>query len=316
MINKKSKIFIAGHNGLVGSAIFRTLKKKGYNNILVSDRKRLDLKDQKKVYKFLKRHKPDFIFIAAAKVGGIHSNLKFKADFITENLQIQTNLINGAFKCGVMDLIFLGSSCVYPKYSKQPIKEEYLLSGKLEQTNDAYAVAKIAGITMCKSYNSQYKTNYRCLMPTNTFGPNDNYHEYDSHFIPALIKKVHQLKINKKKFVTLWGNGKAKREIIHVDDLADACVYFMKKKTKHDLINIGSGKDYTIKFYLNMIIKLILGNKKIFIAYDKSKPNGTPRKVMDISLAKKYGWRSKISLKLSIISTYKSYLEELKNKRF
>ena len=311
MIKYNSRIFIAGHKGLVGSAIYRKLKEKGYKNLIIANRNKLDLRDQQKLIKFLKIKKPDFIFIAAAKVGGIYSNLKFKADFITENIQIQTNLIHGAYKCGIKELIFLGSSCVYPKNCKQPIKEDYLLSGKLEETNDAYAIAKIAGIKMCQSYNEQYKTNYKCLMPTNTFGPNDNYDQDNSHFFPALIKKIHQLKINNKKIITLWGDGKPKREVIHVDDLADACVFFMKKKTKESLINIGTGKDFTIKYYLELIAKVILGNNKIIIKYDKTKPNGVLRKVMDVSLAKRYGWKSKINLKQSIKTTYKSFLKEL-----
>lgn len=312
MINYNSKIFVAGHKGLVGSAILRKLKRKGYKKLIIADKKRLDLRDYKKVVKFLKNKKPNFIFIAAAKVGGIYYNLKYKADFITENLQIQNNLIHGAYKCGIKNLIFLGSSCVYPKFSKQPIKEDYLLTGKLEETNDAYAIAKIAGIKMCQSYNQQYKTNYKCLMPTNTFGPNDNYNEKNSHFFPALIRKVHELKLKNKKIITLWGNGVAKREVIHVDDLADACIFFMKKKMKHSLINIGTGKDYTIKYYLDLILKIIIGNKKIKIQYDTKKPNGVPRKVLDVSLAKKYGWRSKINLKTAIQMTYKSYLKESK----
>lgn len=312
MINYNSKIFVAGHKGLVGSAILRKLKKNGYKKLIIVDKKRLDLRDYKKVVKFLKNKKPNFIFIAAAKVGGIYYNSKYKADFITENLQIQNNLIHGAYKCGIKNLIFLGSSCVYPKFSKQPIKEDYLLTGKLEETNDAYAIAKIAGVKMCQSYNQQYKTNYKCLMPTNTFGPNDNYNEKNSHFFPALIRKVHQLKLKNKKIITLWGNGEAKREVIHVDDLADACIFFMKKKMKHSLINIGTGKDYTIKYYLDLIVKIIIGNKKIKIQYDTKKPNGVPRKVMDVSLAKKYGWKSKINLKTAIQMTYESYLKESK----
>jgi GDP-L-fucose synthase len=311
MIKYNSKIFIAGHKGLVGSAIFRKLREKGYKNIIIADRKKLDLTDQARVIKFLKSKKPDFIFIAAAKVGGIYYNLKHKADFITENIQIQTNLIHGAYKCEIKELIFLGSSCVYPKNCKQPIKENYLLSGKLEETNDAYAIAKIAGVKMCQSYNEQYNTKYKCLMPTNTYGPNDNYDKINSHFFPALIKKVHQLKSNKNKIITLWGNGTPKREVIHVDDIADACVYFMNKKTKDFLINIGTGKDYTIKSYLELIAKVILGKKKLKIRYDKSKPNGVPRKVMDVSLAKKYGWKYKINLKTSIKITYQSFLKEL-----
>ena len=311
MISLSSKIYLAGHSGLVGSAILRKLKKDGYKNIVISNRKKLDLTNQSKVFNFLKQIKPDFIFIAAAKVGGIYSNNKFKADFIYENLMIQNNLIHGAFLSGVKSLIYLGSSCVYPKNYRRPIKEKDLMTGELEKTNDAYAVAKIAGIKMCQSYNNQYKTNYKCLMPTNTFGPNDNYHKLNSHFFPALIKKIHNLKNTNRNKLTLWGNGKAKREVIHVDDLADACVYFMKKKTNHDLINIGTGKDYSIKYYAELISKLIL-KKKITIHYDKSKPNGTFAKAMDVSLAKKYGWRSKMNLNQSILSCYESFLKEKK----
>ena len=226
-------------------------------------------------------------------------------------MSIQSNLIHSAYLCGIKNLIFLGSSCVYPRDCKQPIKESYLLDGKLESTNDAYAIAKIAGIKMCQSYNEQYKTNYKCLMPTNTFGPNDNYDNLNSHFFPALIKKIHKVKKSKKKFLILWGNGKAKREVIHVDNLAKACIYFMKKKTKQTLINIGSGKDYSIKYYANLILKLIMPNKKIFIKYDKSKPNGTPRKVLDITLSKKYGFHCDMNLKDAIIKTYNSYLKEI-----
>ena len=237
------------------------------------------------------------------------SNNKYKADFITQNLLIQTNLINGAFLAGVKNLIFLGSSCVYPKNCKQPIKESYLLSGKLEKTNDAYAIAKIAGIKMCQSFNEQYNLNYKCLMPTNTFGPNDNYSQLDSHFFPALIRKVHNLKKTKSNQINLWGNGKPKREIMHVDDLADACVYFMNKKTKHSIINIGTGKDFSINYYAKLISKLLL-QKKIKISYDKTKPNGVLRKVMDVSLAKKYGWKYKIKLEDAILSTYNSFKKE------
>jgi GDP-L-fucose synthase len=219
-------------------------------------------------------------------------------------------LIHSAFLNNIKNLIFLGSSCVYPRLCKQPIKESYLMEGPLEKTNDAYAVAKIAGIKMCESYNQQYKTNYKCLMPTNTFGPNDNYDQLTSHFLPALIKKAHQIKINKKDKISLWGNGLAKREVIYVDDLANACVFFMKKKTKHTLINIGTGKDYRIKDYAKMILKLIVPNKKIKIIYDSSKPNGTPRKLLDNSLAKKYGWKANADLKNAIKKTYLSFLKD------
>jgi len=312
MVKLKSKIYVAGHMGLVGSAIVRKLKNQGYKNIITSKRKDLDLTNQSKVYEFLKDKKPDFIFIAAAKVGGVLSNNKYKADFIYENLLIQSNLIHGAYLFGIKNLIFLGSSCVYPKNCKQPIKEDYLLTGELEPTNDAYAVAKIAGIKMCQSYNEQYKTNYRCLMPTNTFGPNDNYDSQNSHFFPALIKKIYKLKKDNKDILLLWGNGQAKREIMYVDDLADACAYFMKKKTKHTLINIGTGKDDSIKNWAKLILKLLLPNRKIKIKYDLSKPNGVKRKVMDVSLAKKYGWKSKIDINNGILDVYKILKDEAK----
>ena len=307
MLNKKSKIYIAGHNGLVGSAIVRKLREKGYNNLITQTRNELDLTNQKKVFNFLKKKKPNFIFLAAAKVGGIHHNNIKRAEFIYENLSIQNNIIHSSHICGIKDLIFLGSSCVYPRNCKQPIKEEYLLSGKLENTNEPYAIAKIAGIKMCENYNYQYGTNYRCLMPTNTFGPNDNYHKLNSHFFPALIRKIRNIEINSKNELTLWGNGKAKREIMYVDDLADACVYFMNKKTKESLINIGTGKEYTIKEYAKRYLKILLPNKKINIKYDLTKPNGSPRKVLDISLAKKYGWRAKSDLNEAIIATYKDF---------
>jgi len=310
MININSKIYIAGYTGLVGSAIFRELKKKGYKNVITSNRKKLDLTIQSDVINFLKKIKPDFVFIAAAKVGGIYANNKFKAQFIYENLSIQSNLIHGSYLAGVKDLIFLGSSCVYPKECSQPIKEKYLLTGKLESTNDAYAVAKIAGIKMCQSYNDQYKTNYKCLMPTNTFGPKDNYNNLNSHFLAAFIKKAHEAKITQKKEIIVWGNGKPKRELIYVDDIASACVFFMKKKTKESLINIGSGKDYSIKYYAELILKIVQPNKKIKIIYDVNKPNGTLKKVMDISLAKKYGWRASTNLRDALLKTYRSYLNE------
>ncbi len=313
MVNLKSKIYVAGHNGLVGSAIVRQLKKKGYKKIITANRSTLDLTNQTKVLKFLKKKKPQFIFIAAAKVGGVYSNNKYKGQYIYENITIQSNLIHSAYLCGIKNLIFLGSSCVYPRLCKQPIKETYLLDGPLEKTNDAYAIAKIAGIKMCESYNNQYKTNYKILMPTNTFGPNDNYDKLNSHFIPALIRKVHEIKDNKKKQLIVWGNGLAKREIFYVDDLAEACVYFMNKKVKETLINIGSGKDFTIKQYAQLMLNILIPKNKIKIVFDLSKPNGTPRKVLDISLAKKYGWRPKIKLKEAILKTYYNYIKQ-KNK--
>ena len=311
MINKNSKIFVAGHNGLVGSAIVRKLKKKGYNKIITINKSKLDLTNQNKVYNFLKKKKPKFIFIAAAKVGGIYSNNKYRAEFIYSNLSIQNNIIHSAYRCNIKDIIFLGSSCVYPKFCNQPIKEEYLLNGKLEKTNEPYAIAKIAGIKMCESYNDQYKTNYKCLMSTNTFGPNDNYDLLNSHFFPSMIRKIHELKQKKGKNLILWGDGSPKRELIYVDDLADACVFFMNKKIKETLVNIGTGKDFTIKEYANLLLKIINPGKKIKILFDRTKPNGTPRKVLNINLAKKYGWKAKTNIEEAIKITYRDYLRKI-----
>ena len=310
MINKTSKIYVAGHKGLVGSAILRKLKDDGYKKIIVSTRSELDLTNQQSVLKFLKIKKPKFIFIAAAKVGGIYANNKFKADFIYSNLSIQNNLIHSAYKCNIKNLIFLGSSCVYPKLCKQPIKEEYLLSDRLEKTNEPYAIAKIAGIKMCESYNYQYKTNYKCLMPTNTFGPNDNYDSLNSHFFPSLIKKIHLSKVKKNNEIILWGDGSPRREVIYVDDIADACIYFMKKKINETVINIGTGKDFSIKEYAKIISSRISPGLKLKIKFDRSKPNGTPQKVLNVSLAKKYGWKAKTSLKDAIDKTYSDYLRK------
>tara|TARA_B100000579_G_scaffold136424_2_gene110676 strand:+ start:2691 stop:3635 length:945 start_codon:yes stop_codon:yes gene_type:complete len=314
MIGYKSKIYVAGHKGLVGSSILRKLKEKGYKNIICVDSKKLDLTDQNHVFNFIKKTKPSFIFIAAAKVGGIYANNRYKAEFIQKNLAIQTNLIHSAYLNKIKDLIFLGSSCVYPKKCSQPIKEKYLLTGPLEETNDAYAIAKIAGIKMCQSYNNQYKTRYKCLMPTNTYGPNDNYHGLNSHFFPALIKKIHKIKLSNQQSITIWGNGRAKRELIFVDDLAEACIYFMNKKVNHNLINIGTGKDQTIKQYTEKLLKILIPERKIKIKFDLSKPNGTPRKLLDVSLAKKYGWIAKTDFTDSIIETYNSYLKKVNNK--
>ena len=311
MIKKNDLIYVAGHNGMIGSAIVKKLKLKGYNNLLLKSKNQLNLLDTIKTYKFLKKYKPRFIFIAAAKVGGILDNKSHSADFIFQNLQIQNNIINGAWNAGIRNLIFLGSSCIYPKFCRQPMKETDLLTGKLEETNEAYAIAKIAGIKLCESYNKQHNTEYRCLMPTNAFGPNDNYDPTNSHFIPALIRKLHNLKKNKKtNKQVIWGNGKAKREIIHSEEIADACVFFMNKKNIPNLLNIGTGRDYTILEYAKMFAKYL--NVKIEIKLDKTKPNGMPRKVMDVSMAKKYGWYAKMPLKSAIVSTYRSYINETK----
>ena len=305
-LNKNSKIFLAGHNGMVGSSILRYLKKKKYKNIFTKKRQSLDLLNQKKTEKYLKKIKPEFVIIAAAKVGGILANNIYQADFVYQNLMIQTNLIHASYKAGVKKLIFLGSSCVYPKFAKQPIKEKYLLSGYLESTNDAYAIAKIAGIKMCDAYNKQYNLNYICLMPTNLYGPNDNYHNLNSHFYPALISKIYHAKKNKKKYFKVWGNGKAKREIMYVDDLADACEFFLKKKTKHTLINIGSGYEKSIIEFSKFIMKKLKVNLKI--VFEKDKPNGTPRKILDTKIARNYGWKSKINLDKGFERTFKDFL--------
>jgi GDP-L-fucose synthase len=311
-LNKKSKIFIAGHNGMVGSSILDFFKKKDYKNIYTINRKKLDLLDHEKTIKYLKKIKPKYVIIAAAKVGGILANNNFKADFIYQNLMIQNNIIHGSFLAGVKKLIFLGSSCIYPKNSKQPIKEDYLLSGKLEPTNDAYAIAKIAGVKMCEAYNKQFKLNYISLMPTNLYGPNDNYNLKTSHFYPSLISKIYQAKRGKKKNLIIWGNGKPKRELMYVDDLADACEFFLKKKTKHTLINIGSGVEKSIKEYAYFIMKKL--NIKLNIKFDKSKPNGTIRKILNTQLAKSYGWYSKINLNKGFDLTFKDFKKNKVNK--
>ena len=306
--NKNSKIFIAGHKGMVGSAVLRLLKKKGYKKIFTVDRSKVDLTNQRQTEKYLKSIKPNFVVIAAAKVGGILANQNYKGDFIYQNLMIQTNLIHLSYLAGVKKLIFLGSSCIYPKYSKQPIKENDLLSGKLEETNDAYAIAKIAGLKMCESYNKQYNTNYICLMPTNLYGPNDNYDLSTSHFYPALISKIFLAKKKRRNLITIWGNGKAKRELLYVDDLADACEFFLKKKVKHTLINIGSGEEKTIKGYCDFLIKKF--KVKLNIRFDRKKPNGTPRKIVDTSLARSYGWKSKVKLNDGFEPTLKDFLKK------
>jgi len=306
MINKKSRIFVTGHKGLVGSAVVRRLEHFGYKKILIVDKKKLDLRNQQQVFNFFKKNKIDAVVNTAGKVGGIYANSKYKADFIYDNLAIQNNVIHSCFQNKVKSLIFLGSSCIYPRNSKQPIKENYLLTGELEKTNEPYAIAKIAGIKMCESYNFQYKTNYKCLMPCNLYGPNDNYNLKTSHFFPALIAKAIEVKKNKKKQIILWGTGKPKRELMYVDDLADACIYFMNKKTKESLINVGAGYDLSILNYAKFILKKI--NLKCKIVLDRSKSDGTPRKIIDSSIARSYGWFPKIELNKGFDLTLKNYL--------
>ena len=309
MIAKNDKIFLAGHNGMVGSAILKKLKLRGYKKIITVSKSKLNLLDQKKVEIFLKKKKPKIVIIAAARVGGILANNNNKANFLYENLMIQTNLIHSSFLAGVKNLIFLGSSCIYPKNAKQPIKEKSFMTGKLEETNDAYALAKITGVKMCKDYSKQYNLNYKTLMPANMFGANDNYNLKSSHFFPALIKKIHLAKINRKKKLTIWGNGKAKRELLFVDDFADACIFFMKKKTKESFINIGSGIEKSITGFAKFIMKKL--KVKLKINYDISKPNGMKRKILDLSISRKHGWISKTSLDKAFDLVYQDFVKYL-----
>ena len=309
MLSKESLIFVSGHNGLVGSSVLRRLKFHGYYNIIYRTRKQLDLKNQSKVFNFFKKHKINAVINAAGKVGGIYANNKYRANFIYDNITIQNNIIHACYENKIKNLIFLGSSCIYPRDAKQPIKEKYLLSGQLEKTNEPYAIAKIAGIKMCESYNFQYKTNYKCLMPCNLYGPNDNYNLENSHFLPALISKIYSAKIKKKKYFELWGTGKPKRELMYVDDLADACIYFLNKKTKETLINVGSGIEMKIIDYAKLIVKIL--KTDLQIKFDTSKPDGTPRKIVDTNIAKKYGWKSKISFERGLKLTYQDFLESI-----
>ena len=310
-LNKKSKIYIAGHNGMVGSSLLRILKKRGYSNIITIEKKFLDLRDQVKVHNFFKKTKPEFVICAAAKVAGIFANNKYKADFLYDNLTIQNNVIYESFLANVKKLIFLGSSCVYPSRINRPIKENDLLTGLLEKTNEPYAIAKIAGIKLCESLNSQYKTNFLSLMPCNLYGPNDNYDLSSSHFFPALIRKCYEASQKNKKEIILWGDGSPKRELMHVDDLASACIYFLGKNTKENLINVGSGQERSIKEYLQFIMSKHNYNFKI--KFDRSKPNGMKRKIINSSIAKKYGWSSKISLNQGYQSVYLDFLKKSYN---
>ncbi len=309
-MKKTSKIYIAGHTGLVGSAILRQLKKEGYTNLIFKRSSELDLTRQKDVEDFFKKEKPEYVFLAAAKVGGILANSKYPAEFIYDNVMIAYNVIHCAYKFKVKKLINLGSSCIYPKFAKQPIKEDYLLTGPLEQTNEAYAIAKIANIKLCRHYNTQYKTNFISVMPTNLYGPNDNFDLQTSHVLPALIRKFHEAKVKNKKYVEVWGTGKPKREFLYVDDLADALVYLMKNKNANEIgeiLNIGTGKDLTIKELAETIKKVI--DFKGEIKFDTSKPDGTPRKQLDVTKFHELGWKHKIELKEGLELSYKWYRE-------
>jgi len=311
-MRKEDSIYIAGHNGLVGSSILRMLEEKGYTNTITRNRKDLDLRNQSVVLEFFKKEKPKYVILAAAKVGGILANNTYPAEFIYDNIMIQSNIIDSSYRFSTEKLLFLGSSCIYPKFSEQPIKEEYLLTGLLEPTNEAYAIAKIAGIKMCEFYNRQYGTNFISAMPTNLYGPRDNFDLKTSHVLPALIRKIHEAKENRTSSVELWGTGSAKREFLYIDDLAEACIFLLNKYSSSELINIGAGKDISIK-ELAILIKNIIDYEGD-ISYDTSKPDGTPRKLLDTRKIKKLGWQAKTSLEDGIVKTYEWYLKNIPKK--
>lgn len=320
-INKELKIYVAGHKGLVGSAIVRALEAKGYHNLLLRTHSELDLMDQLAVKEFMMEYKPQFMFVAAAKVGGIHANNTYPAEFIYNNLVMEMNLIHAAYKSGMQRLIFLGSSCIYPRECPQPMKEEYLLTGPLEQTNEAYAIAKIAGIKLCESYNFQYGTQYLSLMPTNLHGPNDNFDLKSSHVLPALIRKAHEAKKRGDTELAVWGTGQPMREFLYVDDLANACCYFMRwlndldqdVKNFPSLINIGTGEDISIRALAELICEITGFNGEL--EFDASKPDGTPKKLLDVTRASELGWNAGTTLKEGIIKTYQWYIEKIDSVR-
>ena len=302
-MKKDAKIYVAGHTGMVGTALVRLLKKEGYNNLVFRDSNELDLKNQEQVHSFFETEKPEFVFLAAAKVGGVVANNIFRADFLYENLMIECNVIHAAYKFKVKKLLFLGSSCIYPKFAEQPIKETSLLTSSLEPTNEPYAVAKIAGLKLCENYRRQYGCNFISVMPTNLYGLNDNYNLKTSHVLPALLKKFHDAKVNNLASVEVWGTGTPKREFLHVDDLAEACLFLMKNYNEMMPINIGTGNELSIK-ELALIIKNIIGyNGNIF--FNTSKPDGTPRKLLDVSVIHKMGWHHRINLRKGIEQIYR-----------
>ncbi|MBO9731715.1 MAG: GDP-L-fucose synthase [Chitinophaga sp.] len=309
-MNVQDKIYVAGHRGMVGSAIVRRLQKEGLNNIITRTSAELDLRDQAAVATFFEQIQPDYVFLAAAKVGGIMANNTYRGQFIYENLMIQNNVIHHAHVQKVKKLMFLGSSCIYPKLAPQPLKEEYLLTGPLEPTNEPYAIAKIAGIEMCDAYRAQYGSNFISVMPTNLYGPNDNYDLNNSHVLPAMLRKMHEAKLNKAPEVVIWGTGTPKREFLHADDMADACFYLMQNYNEKGLVNIGVGEDISIGD-LAVLIKKIVGFEGTLV-FDTSKPDGTPRKLMDVSKLHSYGWKAKRTLEEGITSVY----EEVKQKNW
>ncbi len=308
-MQKESKIYIAGHRGMVGSAIYRNLVSAGFSNIIFRTSQELDLRNQQATADFFTEEKPEYVFMAAAKVGGIHANNTYRADFLYENLMVQNNVIHAAYQHKVKKLMFLGSSCIYPKLAPQPLKEEYLLTGELEQTNEPYAIAKIAGIKMCEAYRAQYGCNFISVMPTNLYGPNDSYDLNNSHVLPALIRKFHDAKENNIPFVEIWGTGTPMREFMHAEDMADACVYLMKNYNEAKFVNVGTGTDISIK-NLALLIKKITGYEG-GLKFNTSKPDGTPRKLMDVSYLNSLGWKHKTNLEEGITSVY----QDFKNKQ-
>jgi len=305
---KDAKIYVAGHRGMVGSALLRNLQSKGYTNIITRTRSELNLLEQQAVHSFLKQEKPAYIFLAAARVGGIHANNTYRADFIYENLAVEANVIHGAHLAGIGRLCFLGSSCIYPRDCPQPIKEEYLLTGPLEPTNEPYAIAKIAGIKMCESYNRQYGTQYVSVMPTNLYGPNDNYDLNNSHVLPALIRKAHEAKLRGDKELVVWGSGKPMREFLYVDDMADACVFLMERDIGEGLFNVGSGEDVTIREVAQTVMNVVGFQGEI--VFDASKPDGSPRKLLNVERMRGLGWQAQISLRDGISRAYADFLSK------
>jgi len=308
-MDPSAKIYVAGHGGLVGSAIVRRLQAGGFENLLLYSRQEVDLLDQAQTHAFLAGEKPDFVFLAAARVGGIHANDTYRADFIYQNLVIETNVIHAAWQAGVTRLLFLGSSCIYPRDCPQPMKEEYLLSGPLEQTNEPYAVAKIAGIKLCEAFRQQYGSRYFSVMPTNLYGPGDNFDLETSHVLPALMRKMHEAKLNNAPEVTVWGSGEPRRELMHVDDLADACVYLMEQGVAEGIYNVGTGRDATIRNIADITRDVVGYSGKL--AFDRSMPDGAPQKLLDCSRMQKLGWRARYDLQTGIQQTYQWYQANL-----
>ena len=307
-LDRGAKIYVAGHRGMVGSALVRALLSRGYRNLLVRTRQELDLLNQAAVREFLRVEKPDYVFLAAAKVSGIQANNNYRADFIYQNLTIETNVIHAAHQANLQRLMFLGSSCIYPRDCAQPIKEEYLLTGPLEPTNEPYAIAKIAGLKLCESYNRQYGTSYLCVMPTNLYGPNDNFDLATSHVIPALMRKAHEAAGRDGKSLVIWGTGAARREFLHVDDMADACVFLMEKYISSGVYNIGLGEDVTIRELVETISRVVGYSGPL--EFDTTKPDGTPRKLLDVGRIHSLGWRARYSLEDGLKQTYRWYLEQ------